>query len=141
MEQLTGGCHCGRVRYTINGKLGKVAFCHCESCRKATGAPVTVAVMGLKDQFVFTDSQPTLYQSSDHAQRGFCSTCGTPVCWQGVWHEEEQMFVYAGTLDNVDQVIPDRQAFTNNQISWLRVNEEIPAFDQTSPAVIEIPGH
>lgn len=136
MEQLTGGCNCGRVRYAINGKPNKVAFCHCNSCRKATGATVTVAVMGLKTQFTFMGAHPTLYQSSNHAQRGFCSTCGTPICWQGVWHKEEQMFVYAGTLDDVNLAVPDRQAFTSNQISWLRVNEEIPAFEQTSPASV-----
>jgi len=39
-EKLTGGCLCGAVRYETTMKPFKVSYCHCESCRKATAAPV-----------------------------------------------------------------------------------------------------
>ncbi len=35
---LPGGCHCGAVRYTMHAAPLSVLHCHCESCRKASGA-------------------------------------------------------------------------------------------------------
>ena len=38
--EFTGRCLCGRVRYLAAGAPLWVAHCHCESCRRATGAPL-----------------------------------------------------------------------------------------------------
>ena len=132
-KELSGGCYCGLIRYRIKGEPNKVAFCHYESCRKISGAPVTVAVMVSQEQLEFTNKQPRFFASSKQAQRGFCGKCGTPVCWTGIWHGNEQAFVYGGTLDDISRVKPDRHAFTNSRIPWLSVNNELPGYDHSSP--------
>jgi hypothetical protein len=33
-----GSCLCGGVRYAIDGELGDFGYCHCTSCRKASGS-------------------------------------------------------------------------------------------------------
>ena len=38
---------CGAVRYEASGDPISVIFCHCESCRRHTGAPV-VALAGFE---------------------------------------------------------------------------------------------
>lgn len=53
-SQLTifkGGCMCGAVRYQAQGTPVSVIYCHCESCRRHTGAPV-VACAGFKREQV-----------------------------------------------------------------------------------------
>ena len=35
-----GGCHCGAVRYEVEGTPQHVALCHCKDCRKSAGAPM-----------------------------------------------------------------------------------------------------
>ena len=41
---ITGGCLCGSVRYEARGAPLTVAYCHCLSCRRHTGAPLVVWV-------------------------------------------------------------------------------------------------
>ncbi len=130
---LTGGCFCRRVTFRFNGKPGKVAFCHCETCRSITGAPVTVAVMGSSEQLEFTATEPKYFESSNGVKRGFCDGCGTPICWVGQWHGNGHAFVYAGTLDNIEMITPDRHAFHRTSVSWLAVNTDLPVFPETSP--------
>src|SRR5260370_8280396 len=36
--KLTGGCHCGNVRYTITAPAVDTHHCHCSICRKVHGA-------------------------------------------------------------------------------------------------------
>jgi hypothetical protein len=35
---VTGGCLCGSVRYQTAMPVSPPAFCHCASCRRASGA-------------------------------------------------------------------------------------------------------
>lgn len=35
-----GGCLCGALRYLAAGTARDVCYCHCETCRRASGAPV-----------------------------------------------------------------------------------------------------
>ena len=43
-DRFEGGCLCGAVRFVATGQPKGVAWCHCESCRKHSGAPVSVFV-------------------------------------------------------------------------------------------------
>jgi hypothetical protein len=38
-DQFEGGCLCGAVRFTATGQPKGVYWCHCQSCRKHSGAP------------------------------------------------------------------------------------------------------
>ena len=34
----SGGCHCGAVRYTVEGEPAHAALCHCRDCTRCAGA-------------------------------------------------------------------------------------------------------
>ncbi len=38
--KLTGGCHCGAIRYEVEGEPLTHALCHCSDCRRHSGAPM-----------------------------------------------------------------------------------------------------
>jgi hypothetical protein len=48
MAQLTGGCLCGRVRYTLTGAPALSCLCHCRLCQRYTGSDWSSAHPWLK---------------------------------------------------------------------------------------------
>src|SRR3569832_906940 len=42
---ITGGCHCGAIRYEIEGEALTHALCHCTDCRRCAGAPPAIGAM------------------------------------------------------------------------------------------------
>ena len=61
------------------GQPESVVWCHCESCRKHSGAPVSVFVAFKPDAYVVTEGQITKYNSSPGRWRGFCARCGSTL--------------------------------------------------------------
>lgn len=77
-QVLSGGCQCGRVRYTAEVDPEAAYLCHCNMCKRATGG-VSIAFINPSRDKVTWHSEPDWYQSSPIARRPFCSTCGTPL--------------------------------------------------------------
>ena len=80
-ETMTGGCACGRVRFTADIADGDAYLCHCRMCQRATGS-VSIAFKNLKQAAVRWDSEPDWYESSPIASRPYCAKCGTSLGFQ-----------------------------------------------------------
>lgn len=78
MTRMTGGCQCGRVRYSAEVESDEAYLCHCRMCQRATGG-VSIAFVNVPVSGIEWQSGPDWYQSSPIAHRPFCSTCGTPL--------------------------------------------------------------
>ena len=65
----------GAVRFVATGQPESVVWCHCESCRKHSGAPVSVFVAFKRNAYVVTERQITKFNSSPGRWRGFCARC------------------------------------------------------------------
>lgn len=77
-QTMTGGCLCGRVRYTVEADPDEAYLCHCKMCQRATGG-VAAAFAGVRQADVQWQGEPDWFDSSPIAQRPFCSHCGTPL--------------------------------------------------------------
>ena len=77
-QSMTGGCQCGRVRYTAKADPAEAYLCHCRMCQKATGG-VSAAFVGVQEADIEWQGEPDWYESSPIARRPFCSHCGTPL--------------------------------------------------------------
>ena len=77
-EQITGGCACGRVRYTATVYDHDAYLCHCRMCQRATGS-ISIAFKNVKQAEVDWKGEPAWYDSSPIAQRPFCPSCGTSL--------------------------------------------------------------
>ncbi|MDZ7748588.1 MAG: GFA family protein [Halofilum sp. (in: g-proteobacteria)] len=97
-QRYTGGCLCGRVRYTYTGTLRPVVACHCEQCRRTSGHFVA-ATQGRRGQLRLEDPGHALrwYESSPGVRRGFCGVCGASILWER--QGSGRISIMAGTLD------------------------------------------
>jgi hypothetical protein len=81
-EEMTGGCACGRVRFTARDVGHDQAYlCHCRMCQRASGN-VSLAMVNVRQADVTWDGEPDWYESSPIARRPFCSACGTSLGFQ-----------------------------------------------------------
>jgi hypothetical protein len=104
-EVHEGGCLCGSVRWRAVAAPKNVNHCHCEMCRRGSGAAVVSwAAFAAKD-FTFTRGAPAWRQSSSIARRSFCSTCGSALNWQSLEHSDG-IDVTVGTADRPEALAP-----------------------------------
>jgi hypothetical protein len=80
---VTGGCQCGAIRYRSTALLDNAHICHCRMCQKAVGNLFAALVGAPNNELVWTRGTPSVFASSDHADRGFCAACGTPLFYRG----------------------------------------------------------
>jgi hypothetical protein len=132
-EQIEGGCLCGATRYRASGKPLKSSYCHCSFCRGVTAAPVAAWLMFEAGQIGFIKGEPQMYASSPGVLRGFCPVCGTPLWWQGAWHDRPIQMVTICSLDDPALYPPDRHASCHDQISWFDVADNLPRYQHSSP--------
>ena len=131
-NEVKGGRHCGKVRYEVSGTPVYVPYCHCESCRRTTGAPVVMYVMFEKQDVSFIHGQRKLYESSPGVKRSFCPNCGTSLTWEGVWGGKAVIEVHISTLDDPERFRPDRHTFFEERLSWFDVFDRLPRFNGSS---------
>ena len=85
--RITGGCHCGAIRYQVEGDPIVHALCHCADCRRHAGAPMVGWAMLPEDAVKVTQGEPKVYASSESGRRQFCApiaaagfSTSTPAC-------------------------------------------------------------
>jgi hypothetical protein len=103
-ETMTGGCQCGRIRYTAQIASDEAYLCHCRMCQRATGG-VAIAFVNVPKSNLTWATEPDWYQSSPIARRPFCSACGTPLGFQFLEGENADLTV--GSFDDPSQFKPD----------------------------------
>ena len=74
--KANGKCLCGLVKLEVDLSSTKVAACHCGMCRNWSGGPMMAIDCG--DSLKMSNEASVVrFQSSEWAERGFCSKCGT----------------------------------------------------------------
>lgn len=130
---ITGGCHCGAIRYEVSGDPLNHMLCHCSDCRRHAGAPMVGWTMYPAAAFKFTKGTPRVYASSQDARRHFCPHCGT-----GLVYVNEQMLpglvdVQSATYDDPAVVPPQAHIQVADRITWMAHAHELPEFDRYPP--------
>jgi hypothetical protein len=122
-DQLEGGCLCGGVRFVANGQLESVAWCHCQSCRKHSGAPVSVFAAFKRAAYVVTKGEITKFNSSPGRWRGFRARCGSTLTCEGEPSSAETHF-HIGAFDQAAGLQPTRHIFPEERLPWLHLSED-----------------
>lgn len=115
--KVTGGCQCGRIRYTAEVADNEAYLCHCRMCQRATGG-VSIAFKNLAKEGVAWEHEPEWYASSPIARRPFCSACGTPLGF--AFNASERMDLTVGSFDDPTAFVPvDHSGAESMHEAWL----------------------
>lgn len=78
MSSHTGRCFCGAIEVEASGEPLDMGYCHCNSCRSASGAPVSAFTLWKQDQVKVTKGEELLggFNKAGFSDRRFCTTCG-----------------------------------------------------------------
>lgn len=126
---LTGGCHCGAVRYEMPAEVAHHALCHCVDCRRSSGAPAVSWALAANDAIRIT-GQTSVYASSEHGRRYFCSACGTSLFYTNDVIFPGMTDVQSATLDDPGALPLQAQIQTADRIDWMQDLHQLPAFDR-----------
>ncbi|SLN23532.1 Glutathione-dependent formaldehyde-activating enzyme [Roseovarius albus] len=109
MNEVTGGCLCGKVRVRAVGAPKRVGICHCLDCRKHHGAVFYAAAIFAQDAVEVTG------ETQSYEGRHFCPGCGSSVfALTG-----DEVEVHLGTLDAPDQFTPSYEIWAEQSEGWL----------------------
>ena len=129
----TGGCHCGAIRYEVEGEPIVHALCHCTDCRRHAGAPMVGWTMYPTSAVKVTKGSPRIYKSSEHGRRHFCPDCGTGLLYTNDAILPNITDIQSGTYDDPESVPPKAHIQVAERIKWMERAHELPAFERFPP--------
>jgi len=110
--ELNGRCLCGSVTVSAVVANTSVGICHCSSCRKWGGGPMHTVDCGTNVQFS-SEKAVAVFNSSEWAERGFCTNCGTHLFYR--LKENQQYIMPVGLFDQPGMLNFDHQIFIDEK--------------------------
>ena len=112
---IKGSCLCGSVKIDAQSASPDIGVCHCSMCRKWTGGPLLAIDCNTQVQFEGDESIAS-YSSSEWAERGFCTNCGSHLFYR--LKQNGQYIMPVGLFDTRDEFNLDHQIFIDEKPSY-----------------------
>ena len=99
-------------------------WCHCQSCRRHSGAPVSVFVAFEHSAYRVTKGEIVKFESTPgRTTRGFCARCGSTLTCETTGLPTETHF-YVGLFDHPEALAPSsRHVFAEERLPWLHLGQ------------------
>ncbi len=111
-----GGCLCGAVRYRARLACATFGACHCDDCRRWTGGALMTVRTEPGDVRFESAERLGVYRSSEWAERGFCTVCGSCLFYRITLTEGPHagsLHLAVGTLDDRSGLTLDEELFAD----------------------------
>ncbi len=124
MNPANGRCLCGDIQFSAQLPSKWVAHCHCTMCQRSSGAAFVTWVGLDADHCTVDDPDHRLiwYHSSDLAERGFCSRCGSTLFFRSPRWPGELHLTLANFLGPVDRP-PQAHVFWDTHVDWVTLDD------------------
>lgn len=126
-ERYEGKCLCGKVNYVVNGKPVWIGYCHCASCRRATGGAAVTHVGVNSSDVAVVKGKIKIFESTPGVRRGFCADCGSPLSYDSDRYDS-YMQIYIGSFDEPERLRPQAHVHCEEGVSWFNTNDQLPRF-------------
>jgi predicted GNAT family N-acyltransferase len=130
MLVLEGGCACGAIRFRARGPVHSHVICHCESCRRATGALQVPWFTVARENFSIHRGRPMRRESSPGTWRSHCAGCGTTLTYEspGEVQPAPEIDVTTTSLDDPTVLAPDAHIWTGDDHGWMAATDRLPRY-------------
>ena len=126
----SGGCHCGAIRYDVDGEPPHVALRHCSDWRRSAGAPMVSWAAFTEDALTVTQGQTITFNSSGAAMRSFCGTCGTGLFYRNADMLPGIVDIQSVTLDDPEALPPDAHIQVAERLHWMDDLDSLTRFER-----------
>jgi hypothetical protein len=106
--EAKGSCLCGKIEIQAMSMSSDIGACHCSICRKWSGGPL-LAVDCNTEVTISGEEYVSSYASSEWAERGFCSHCGTHLFYK--LKQKNQYIIPVGLFNDTSKLNFDHQIF------------------------------
>ena len=117
MSGFTGGCLCGAIRYETKSDAVRMVNCHCDDCRRVTGASFATNVFVKADDLKVTQGTPGIFkhlaESGNRRVKEFCRDCGSQLFSYGDGRPGLKS-VKVGTIDDASFVKPTANLYASS---------------------------
>jgi hypothetical protein len=128
---MTGGCLCGAVRYEVPDAPRGTTLCHCEDCRRASGAPAVAWTFFTGDGPCWTKGSPALLPWAGR-ERTFCARCGTPLSFYDPGLPG-QFEVTTCSLDEPGTHAVQDHNWVEDRLPWFDTRDDTPRRARNTP--------
>jgi hypothetical protein len=122
-----GGCLCGAIRYRVSGAARDLCYCHCRSCRLASGAHCVAWATFDRERFELLRGALVRMRSSPPVVRTFCGACGAAIGYANDATPGE-IDVTLATLDDAKGLAPACHIWVSHKLPWVALGDGLPQF-------------
>jgi hypothetical protein len=130
-DELTGGCQCSSIRYTVTAPLPAAYACHCGECKKQSASAFSMSVP-VEWARLNVEGAPAIHEtiafSGARKLACFCGKCGTRM-WHRSAPESAWITLKVGTLDDAANISPRGHLWVSKKQPWISLDPALPAFD------------
>jgi hypothetical protein len=110
-QNYTGGCHCGKVRFSVTVDTARVISCNCSICSKRG----SLLAFTTPDRFTLAAGADALTEyrfNTGNIRHLFCNTCGVESFARGTGPDGKEMVaINVRCLDDFDLDAPEIMPF------------------------------
>ena len=129
--EISGSCFCNAVQFKVSGAPKAVVNCHCNFCRKHSGAAFSTYAVVPETALEITAGQDSIsaFQVKENAYKHFCKQCGSPLYNKNARYQGFCM-VYLGGIAESSNILPTANIYCESQLAWVPGIAGIRSFSQ-----------
>ena len=133
MPNFSGGCLCGAVRYEVSGEPIRIAQCHCDDCRRATGSSFATNIFVNEADLMVLQGTTKSYQhptdSGNTMTKEFCPECGSQLFGSTTGGAGVKA-IRVGSIDDASFVTPQIEVYVSKALPFTRHPEYTEKFER-----------
>lgn len=130
LEQATGQCLCGAVKYEVTGAVAAFHICYCSRCRHSTGSAHAANIFTAPDNITWLSGKDQIQrfelETAKNFIKQFCKVCGSAVPY--IDRAGTTLLIPAGGLNGNLELTPDDRIFCADRSAWVDNIPDSPEF-------------